>query len=106
MLFSDAFEVYRERRILAKQTGDVDVQATQRIFEEVSGNKPLAEIADNDILNFERATANWPINARKLKRYTGMLAGEIVRDSVRRQAAHDPELKLIDRGRRNTGEQG
>jgi hypothetical protein len=95
MLFSDAFETYRERRILAKQTGDVDLQATQRIFEEVNGNKPLAEIADDNILNFERATANWPVNARKLKRYAGMSAAEIVRDSLRRQAARDPELKLI-----------
>lgn len=95
MLFTDAFENYRERRILAKQGGDVDLKATQRIFEEVNGNKPLAEIADDDILNFERATANWPVNASRLKRYAGMSAAEIVRDSLRRQAARDPELVLI-----------
>ena len=95
MLFTDAFENYRERRILAKQGGDVDLQATQRIFEEVNGNKPLTEISDDDILNFERATANWPVNARKLKRYAGMSAADIVRDSLRRQAARDPELVLI-----------
>lgn len=95
MLFTDAFETYRERRILAEQTGDVDLQATQRIFEEVNGNKPLAEITDDDILAFERATANWPVNATKLKRYAGMSAAEIVRDSFRRQAARDPELRLI-----------
>lgn len=95
MLFTDAFENFRERRILAKQGGDVDLKATQRIFEEVNGNKPLAEIADDDILNFERATANWPVNASKVKRYAGMSAADIVRDSLRRQAARDPELKLI-----------
>lgn len=95
MLFTDAFENYRERRILAKQGGDVDLQATQRIFAEVNGNKPLAEITDDDILNFERATANWPVNASRLKRYAGMSAADIVSDSLRRQKARDPELVLI-----------
>ena len=95
MLFTDAFENYRERRILAKQGGDVDLQATQRIFEEVNGNKPLAEISDDDILTFERATANWPVNASRLKRYAGMSAADIVSDSLRRQKARDPELVLI-----------
>ena len=95
MLFTDAFENYRERRILAKQGGDVDLKATQRIFEEVNGNKPLAEITDDDILNFERATANWPVNASRLKRYAGMSAADIVSDSLRRQKARDPELVLI-----------
>ncbi len=95
MLFTDAFENYRERRILAKQGGDVDLQATQRIFEEVNGNKALADITDDDILNFERATANWPVNASRLKRYAGMSAADIVSDSLRRQKARDPELVLI-----------
>lgn len=95
MLFTDAFENYRERRILAKQGGDVDLKATQRIFAEVNGNKPLAEITDDDILNFERATANWPVNASRLKRYAGMSAADIVSDSLRRQKARDPELVLI-----------
>jgi hypothetical protein len=95
MLFTDAFENYRERRILAKQGGDVDLKATQRIFAEVNGNKPLAEITDDNILNFERATANWPVNASRLKRYAGMSAADIVSDSLRRQKARDPELVLI-----------
>jgi hypothetical protein len=95
MLFTDAFENYRERRILAKQGGDVDLKATQRIFAEVNGNKALADITDDDILNFERATANWPVNASRLKRYAGMSAADIVSDSLRRQKARDPELVLI-----------
>lgn len=95
MMFSDAFDTYRERRLLANQSGDVDLQATQRLFEEINGDKPLDQINDDDILGFERATANWPVNARKFKRYAGMSSSEIVRESLRRQAERDPDLKLI-----------
>lgn len=93
--FEDTFETYRERRVLSNLTGDVDLRATQTIFVEMNGDKRLAEITDADILNFERATANWPVNARKLKAYRDMTAPEIVKASQARQVARDPELKLI-----------
>ncbi|MCY7355002.1 MAG: hypothetical protein LH470_08010 [Lysobacter sp.] len=93
--FDDALASFRERRSLANLTGDVDLAATQRIFVEMNGNKRLAEVTDDHILNFEKATANWPVNARKFKAYRGMKAAEIVRSSQAQQAARDPDLKLL-----------
>ena len=94
-LFDEAFDNYRERRVLSNLTGDVDMANTQRIFVEMNGDKPLALITDDDILNFEKAAANWPVNARKLKAFKGLKAPEIVKASQARQTARDPTLTLI-----------
>jgi integrase len=95
LLLSKAIDAYRQRREAAKLTGDVDVNATLQIFIEMVGDKNVADINDDDTLEFFKATANWPIYARTKKRYRGMTAPEIVKDSQRRQRERDTTLKLL-----------
>lgn len=94
-LLSKTIDDYRAKRKVAKLTGDVDVNNTLRIFIEMIGDKTLANITDDDILTFEKATNNWPCNARKERRYRDLTSPEIVRDSQERQKIRDETLKLL-----------
>lgn len=94
----DAINAYLDKRKAAKlgaTTGDADMKATLAMFAEMVGNKPITAIDDNDLMLFDKARMNWPMNARLSARYVGMKAPEVVRDSLRRQTERDPDLKLI-----------